>query len=327
MKKILAILMTFCLALSLVACGSSPKTTADTSSNAGDTASNYTIGFFVKDTTNSFWRYVVNGAQIRAEERGIKLVEYTPTEASNVEEQISLIEDAIEAGVDAICIVAVDSDAVQSALKQALDAGIPVITFNTRVPLEGISTFCGVENYEGYEKVAEQVFADINHEGDVVIIEGVVSAMANKDRVEACEDTAAKYDGINIISSQIGNNDRAMAMSVMENLLQTYPKIDVVLAHNDNTAIGALQAVQEAGREGEIKIVGFDGTVEGIESVLTDGILYSLDQSPYQQGAYAVQAAIDVLDGKTVEANIATGGTLITKENAQSILDEFYSTE
>jgi len=287
----------------------------------------YKIGFFVKDTTNSFWRYVVNGATIAAQEAGVELIEYTPVEASNVEEQINLIEDAITAQVDAICIVAVDSGAVIPALQKAMDAGIPVITFNSRVDLEGIKCFCGVENYEGYALVTEQVCADLGYEGNVVIIEGVAAGYANIERVRGAKDVCDKYEGITILDDQIGDNKRDQAMSVMENLLQTYgDEIDAVLAHNDNTAIGALQAIIDYGLEDEIIVVGFDGTVEGINSIQNGGLTYSLDQSPYQQGAYAVRAAVDVLNGNEIEFEIPTGGTLITAENAQAIIDEFYST-
>ncbi len=288
----------------------------------------YRIGFFVKDTTNSFWRYVVNGASIEAAELGVELIEYTPVEASNVEEQINLIEDAITADLDAICIVAVDSNAVIPALQKAMDAGIPVITFNSRVALDGIKCFCGVENYDGYALMVEQVLKDMDYKGNVVIIEGVAAGYANIERVRAAKDVCAKYEGVTILDDQIGDNKRDQAMSVMENLLQTYgDEIDAVFAHNDNTGIGALQAIIDYGLEDSIIVAGFDGTVEGINSILNGGLTYSLDQSPYQQGAFAVKAAVDVLNGKEIEFEIPTGGVLISKENAQSILDEFYSTK
>lgn len=315
MKKVLSILLAallVCAALGCFAEAAQPT---------------YKIGFFVKDTTNSFWRYVVNGAMIAGEELGAQIIEYTPVQASNVEEQINLIEDAITAGVDAVCIVAVDSGAVVPALQKAMDAGIPVVTFNSRVNLEGIKCFCGVENYEGYCMVAEKVCEDLGYKGNVVIIEGVAAGYANIERVRAAKDVCAKYEGITVLDDQIGDNKRDQAMSVMENLLQTYgDKINAVLAHNDNTGIGALQAIIDYGLEGQVIVAGFDGTVEGINSILNGGLTYSLDQSPYQQGAFAVRAAIDVLNGKEIDFEIPTGGTLITAENGQQILDEFYST-
>lgn len=288
----------------------------------------YTVGIFVKDNSNPFWRYVVNGAMTEGEAQGIKVVEYSPAEAANVEQQTSLIEDAVSSGIDAICVVAIDAEAVKPALQKALDAGIVVVPFNSRINDMDLPCFVGVDNYTGQCNVAEQIFKDFDYEADIVILEGLVSGYANIERLRAIKDVAAKYEGINILTSQVTNGRREEAMTVMENVLQTYDHIDIVFGHNDNVALGSAQAIKDVGREDEITVVGFDGTLEGIEAVRDGaGLTYSLDQSPFQQGAYSVRAAVTLLDGGTVEKEIPTGGTLITKGTAQGIIDEFYTTK
>lgn len=324
------VMLIFCLALT--GCIQSQPATPPAASNTEVAASTepvstekvYDIGVFVKDSTTSFWRYVIQGATKEAEELGVNMIEYAPVETQNVEEQIRQVEDAIQAGVDAICIVALDATALKPSLQKALDAKIPVITFNSRInDFEGVSCFVGVENYDGMSLVCEKVFKDLNYEGNIVSLEGLTSGYANIERVRAITDVAAKYPEIKILASQTTNSRREEAMTVMENMLQTYPEIDAVIGHNDSVALGAVQAIQAAGKEGII-VSGFDGTLEGMEAILADTLNYSLDQSPFQQGAFSVRAAKEILDGKKIEFENPTGGTLVDKSNAQSIIDEFY---
>ena len=285
-------------------------------------SNDYTIGLFVKDATTPFWRYVVQGAQEEADALGVKMVEYAPMENTDTEEQIKQVEDAIQAGVDAICIVAIDSNAIMPALESAIEADIPVITFNSRVSMDGIETFVGVDNYNGSYKVTERMFADMNYEGNLVIIESDPAAYVNIERVRAVTDLVEKYPDVNVLTTQPAYARREQAMSVMENILQTYDEIDMVWCLNDATALGVVQAIQGAGRT-DILVSGFDGTPEGIQAVLDGRLAYTLDQSPFEQGGFSIRAAVDFLNGEEIEEEIATGGTVVDKENGQTLLDQY----
>lgn len=283
----------------------------------------YTIGVFVKDSTTPFWRYIMQGANAEAEKLGVTIVEYAPMKNTDTAAQINQIEDAIQSGVDAICIAAIDGEAVKPALEKAIEANIPVIIFNSRVNLEGAETFVGVDNYDGSYKMTERVFADMGYKGKIVIIESDPAAWVNQQRVQAVLDLVEKYPDIEVVDKQPAYARREQAMTVMENILQAHSEIDFVWGLNDATALGALQAIEDAGRTG-ILVSGFDGTPEGIEAVIAGRLAYTLDQSPFQQGAFSVKAAVDVLNGVEIEKEINTGGTVIDKTNAQAILDEFY---
>ena len=131
MKKFLALFLAMMMALSLVACGGKEEPTPEKEDPAAEepapekedpAAEELTVGIFVKDNTNPFWRYVVKGAMQAGEDLGVKVVEYTPAEASNVEQQVSLVQDAIQADIDGMAVVAVDSAALLDSCKQAMEA-------------------------------------------------------------------------------------------------------------------------------------------------------------------------------------------------------------
>lgn len=300
-----------------------PAPTVDEQEEDDEVVNDYTIGVFVKDSTTPFWRYIMQGAYAEAEKLGVTIIEYAPMKNTDTAAQINQIEDAIQSGVDAICIAAIDGEAVKPALQKAIDANIPVIIFNSRVNLEGAKTFVGVDNYDGSYKMTERVFADMGYKGNIVIIESDPAAWVNQQRVQAVLDLVEKYPDIKIVAQQPAYARREQAMTVMENILQTHANIDMVWGLNDATALGAIQAIEDAGRTGII-VSGFDGTPEGIEAVIDGRLAYTLDQSPFQQGAFSVRAAVDVLNGKPIEKEINTGGTVIDKSNAQAILEEFY---
>lgn len=334
MKKLIALL----LALAMIAClfvgcgGTDEPETPDTPDTPDVTdapvAEKKTIGIFVKDNTNPFWRYVVNGAMKAGEDLGVEVIEYTPAEGQNVEQQVSLVQDAIQAKVDAIAFVAIDAEALTDSCKQAMEAGITVVPFNSRMDDLGCKTFVGIDNYTAMTLLMEALYEKLGGEGKVVILEGHLGGYANNERMRAINDFIASHPSLEVVFDQSADAQRELAMTVMENCLQTCDEIDAVICHNDNVAMGAYQAILAAGRVGEMIITGFDAQVEALESMVEDNppkIDMTIDQSPFGQGYYAIEACVKILNGEAVEEHIVTGGTIVTPENAQAILDEFYS--
>lgn len=282
-----------------------------------------TIGVFVKDSTTPYWRYLIKGAMDEAAAiGGVKVIEFAPIKQQDLEEQLRQVEDAIQRRISAICIAPIDSNAIAPALEKAVKAGIPVITTNTRAFYDGISTFVGVDNVEGGAMIGEYMAKKLNGKGNVVMIEGNPAGQTNIDRKAGFEKAFAKYPEIKVLTSQPAMFRRDQAMSVMENILQSQPNINAVVAFNDEMAIGAVQAIEAAGRKGII-VSGFDGAPEGIQAILDGRMLATLNQGPFEQGGYAVRAAVDVVNGKTIPKRINTGGNIIDKENAAKELKRF----
>lgn len=315
MKRFSVCLVVLFLAVGMLFAAGSSETTVE---NA-----RYTIGVFTKDGTTAFWRYCAEGAKEEGTRLGVEVREYAPQSYTDSAGQVSMIEDAIQSGVDAICVAAVDSTAILPALEKAHNAGIVVILFNTKVSdFEHSKTFVGVDNVEASRAVVQKYLEDVNYDADIVVIEGDPSGQQNIDRTQALYEFAEMYENVNLVAIQPGYANRERSMNVMENIIQSGISFDVVWAINDVAGIGAAQAISAAGLS--IPVICIDGTPEGAVACLDGRITYTFDQSPKEQGAFAVRAAVDVLDGKSVDEFIPTGGIIVSKDNAEDFLKTYY---
>lgn len=328
-KKLFSLLLALALGISLAACTSAPTETGDPSAaSPGSDGDAYRVGVFFKDSSSSFWRYVAQGCEGKANELGVEWVEYSPTNYTDSAGQMSMLEDAIASGIDAICVAAIDSTAIVDTLVKAEEAGIPVIVFNTLIPdfeATGMQRcFIGIDNVEASKSVTELILSEHDYNANVVILEGTPATQMNADRAGTATDVCNQYDGVSIVASQPCYATRETAMTTMENILQSTSDIDVVWSLNDPTALGALQAIEGAGLSG-IDIVSIDGTPEAIAAIINErGIKYTVDQAPFDMGAFVVQAAYDILEGNEVEEIIRCGGTIIGPDNAVEHMETYY---
>ncbi len=336
MKKSISLLLALCMAFTLTACAGTPGESKAPVSDPSvppaqsDTpeGKSYRIGVFFKDSSSMFWRYVGQGCSDKAKELGVEFVEYSPASYTDSAGQMSMLEDAIASGIDAICVAAIDSTAIVDTLLKAEEKGIPVIVFNTLIPGFEESgkqrCFIGIDNVKASEDVMEQILADHDYKANVVILEGTPATQMNADRAGTDTDVCKKYEGVNIVASQPCYANRETAMTTMENILQSTQDIDIVWALNDPTALGAQQAIEAAGLS-DIDIVAIDGTPDAIASIIKGrSIRYTMDQAPFDMGAFTVQAAYDILEGKSVDPIIRCGGTAIGPDNAQTHMDTYY---
>ena len=202
---------------------------------------------------------------------------------------------------------------------------ITVVTFNSRID-DLDAPFVGVENYTGMKALMEELMERLDHKGKVVIIEGVLAGYANQERMRAVNEVLEENPDVEVVADQTANAQREEAVTVMENILQSNKEIDAVIGHNDNSILGAYQAILDADRVGEMILTGFDAQEEALRYMVTDDyrIDMTVDQSPYMQGYASVETCVKMLRGEEVEDEIIVGGTLVTPENAQEILDKFY---
>lgn len=338
MKKILSVLLSMILVLSLAACTSTPSAESsapapsaaepEESPDVSKSAESYRIGVFFKDSTSMFWRYVGEGCADKAAELGVEFIEYSPTSYTDAAGQINMLEDAIASGIDAIAIAAIDSTAVVDTLVKAENAGIPVIVFNTLIPdfeATGMQrTFIGLDNAAASNYVMEKILEEHNYEANVVILEGTPATLQNNERCGTAAAVCDKYEGVNIVASQPTNANREIAMTTMENILQSTTDIDIVFAINDSVGLGAQQAIEAAGVTG-IDIVGIDGTPDSVTSIMAGrAYKYSMDQGPFDCGSAVIQAAVDAIEGKELEKVVHVGGTCVGADNAQEHMDKYY---
>ena len=276
---------------------------------ASGTVSN-SIGLSVSTQNNPFFVTLVEGAEAAAQELGVKL---TVVDAGDdVTKQASDIEDLVSKQVGVLIVNPVDSDAVSSAVSSTVSRGVKVISVDRAV--NGVEIDCQIasDNVAGAE-MATQYIVDTLGEGiKVAELQGTVGASAAIDRGQGFHNVADEK--LDVVSSQPANFDRTEGMSVMENMLQSNGDIQAVFAANDEMALGAVEAISGAGKD--IMVVGFDATDDAIEAIKAGRMDATIAQQPDLIGKTAVEQAVKLINGETIDKAIPVEVTLITKDNA-----------
>ena len=325
MKKFFALALSLVMALSLVACGQKEETPAETPEETpAETpaeTSDIEVAVVLKTLASEYWGYVKAGCDAAAADLGITVTVVGPGAESDIEGQVAMIEQQIGAGCDAIVCAPNDAGAAAGALQAALDAGIPVLSVDTNVGIEGQTSFVGTSNvdaaYEGAKWAIEQVGSDAK----AVIIYGQEGDNTSNMRREGYQ-KACTEAGVEVLSALSGQNTTDGATKTMEDLLNAYPdQIKMVFCHNDDTAIGAMNACKNAGVT-DMTIVGFDGNASAVDLILAgEMVKATVAQQPYEMGYQVVEAAVKAINGETVEEVINAPVEVVTAENGQAYLD------
>ena len=330
MKKFFALLLALVMSLSLVACGGSDDAATDdtatddttTEENGGDAAatSDINISVVLKTLSSEYWGYVEAGCNAAAEALGVNVTVVGPGAESEIEQQVSMIEQQIGAGCDAIIVAPNDAGAAQGALASAIGT-IPVLSVDTNVGIEGQTSFVGTSNVDAAKEGGLWAAEQAGEGANAVIIYGQEGDNTSNMRREGYE-AACEEAGITVLDALSGQNTTDGATKTMEDLLNAYPdQIDIVLCHNDDTAIGAMNACKSAGIDDMI-IVGFDGNQSAVDLILAgEMVKATVAQQPYEMGYQAVEAAVKAINGETVEEVINAPVTVVTAENGQEYLD------
>ncbi|MGB7461012.1 MAG: D-ribose ABC transporter substrate-binding protein [Carnobacterium jeotgali] len=268
------------------------------------------VGVSISTLNNPFFVSLEQGITDLADEQGTKVKSVDAQD--DTAKQTNDIDDLIQQGVDILLINPVDSAAITPAVESANAAGIPVITIDRSSDGGEVLTLVASDNVEGGEMAAKYIEEISGTDVNTVQLEGVPGASATRERGEGFTNVAEK--SLNVLDSQTANFDRAEGLTVMENMLQANPDIQAVFAQNDEMALGAIEAIQSAGKTGEIQVVGFDGTEDGIKAVEDGRLSATVAQQPEEMGKLAMQAAFDYFSGETIEEYIASPLELVKSE-------------
>ena len=275
-------------------------------------ASAQTIGLAVSTQSNPFFVDLREGAEAKAAELGVQLRVVDAQDDSA--RMLAGIEDLIAAGVDVLLINPTDSAAVIPGVLAANRAGIPVITVDRAADGGVIVSHIASDNVLGGRMAAELVVQASGGQAKVVELEGIPGTTAARERGQGFNEVIGQYPGITVVARQEAGFYRARGLTVMENILQAQPQIDFVFAHNDEMALGALVAIEAAGRASQIKVIGFDATDDAVRAVREGRMLATVAQQPRLMGALGVEVAVKVLRGETVDAFIPVPLALVTND-------------
>ncbi|MDF2677314.1 MAG: rbsB [Bacillota bacterium] len=308
MKKILSLLVVTLMVLSLfVGCSTNQKSATPTPAETSKEKTK-TIGLVISTLNNPFFVDLEAGAKAKADELGATLV--TLDSQDDPAKEMSNVEDLINQKVDLIMINPTDSDAVGNAVKAANTAKIPVITLDRSASNGEVVSHIASDNVAGGKLAGEYMIELLGGKGNVVELEGTPGASAARDRGTGFNEAIAKSN-IKVVTKQTANFDRAEGLTVMENILQSQPEIDAVFAHNDEMALGAVEAVKSSKRN--IIVIGFDATEDAKAAVNSGDMAATVEQLPKEIGSIGVETALKSLSGEQVEKTIPVKLQLVKK--------------
>lgn len=291
MKRIITLLT---LVLLLAACSLEPPAYLQNSSG-GDKDGDFKVGFSISTLNNPFFVTLNEGAKEKAEELDVALTIIDAQD--NAAKQASDVEDLIQQGVDLIMINPVDSEAVASAVEAANNADIPVITVDRNAEGGEVLSHIASDNAAGGELAAKYLVELIGEQAKVAELEGISGSSAARDRGAGFNKVATEQ--LDVVTQQTANFNRGEGLTVMENILQGHPDIKGVFAHNDEMALGALEAIKVSGEE--IVVIGFDATDDAVNAVETGELAGTVAQKPDLIGVTAIEIAVQALQGEDVE--------------------------
>ncbi len=278
------------------------------------------VAMVLKTLSSEYWKRVVAGAEEAAAKFDVELIKLGPPSEDAVEQQINMVQDVLTSNPAALVFSPSQPPTAVNVLMSAKSKGIPVILVDTPMPdsFTDYVTFIGTENYTAGKLGAEAMIKVLGKGKRAVIIEGAPGNPSTTQRADGALEafTAAGYQ---IISRQPGYSDRERAYTTMQNILQANKSVDAVFCSNDEMALGALRALEQAGVKA--LVMGTDGNKGALESILAGGLFGSVAQKPEMMGYMGVEYAIKAAKGETIDRRIDSGVDIITKENVKAALE------
>ena len=328
-KKVLAVMMTIAIVISMTACGSGNTSTdssgadtstdntesaaaeeeaeADTKEDSGDTKG--TILFSTKTITNNeFQRIMVEKCQEVVEAAGYTFELTLSGDELTVSKQVENVENAINKGVDGIIVAPMDGSSLVPALKKAKEKGIPVIIADSSLDEGNDDLFMshvGSDNIAiGYE-AGQQMAKKLGEKGKVCVVRGAAGAMGSELRSKGFEDAIAEYPDMEIVNEQLGNWLSDVAMQVTENMLTADPDMDGIFLCSDGMLSGVISGVQNKNLDpSELCIISVDGNISALDAIKAGTCYGCVAQYPANIGEISANTMLDVLNGDVAQEDV-----------------------
>lgn len=322
-KKVVSLLMCAAMTLAVVT-GCTSQATVDTSSDSGESASEeggddtYSFAFLTNTLNNTFQSSMNERFQELCDEEGYEYTCFDPDYDLNT--QLSQLSDAANQGFDAVFVIPVDSAGIRQGLQELNDAGVKVINVDTAVIEEDrdlVETVIGTNAYQAGTLVGQQMAEDYPDGARIAILD-FPSNESCVDRVngfmDGLGDNADKFD---IVAQQDGQAALDESLGLAEDIIQANPDLDAFFCINDPSALGAVAAIQAANMTGKIGVYSIDASPDGKEALLDGSFTAVACQVPLGIADTAVESAVTILEGGTVEPEIWLDSHLVTKEEAE----------
>ena len=279
--------------------------------------STITIAVFTKNTTNPAYEAFRIAADQVGRANGAQIQHFVPKQPDNIEEQKAMVEQVLRQRPDAVVFIPVDDVGMVASVQKLNEAGIPIVLASNPLPGRFV-TYVGADDYDIGYREARYLFDKLGGKGKIVILEGTAGAPTNRERLRGYKQALSETSGINVLASAPGNYQQAAGKRVMAGLLKDYPEIDAVLSANDSMALGALEALNEAGRTATV--IGINGILPAVKQIEAGKLLATVDFNMFKIGCTATVAALRYLHRETLPDKVMLPAEIIDKSNYQAWL-------
>ncbi len=276
-----------------------------------------TIAVFTKNSTNPAYATFCLAVDQVARASGARTVHFVPQQPDNVDEQKAFVAQVLTTKPDVVIFIPVDDVAMVDSVKRLNAAGIPIVLVSNPLPGRFV-TFVGADDEGIGYRQATYLFDRMGRKGRIVVLEGTPAAPTNRSRLAGYRRAFAEAPGIQVLASGVGNFQQVDGKRVMAQFLRDHPAIDAVLSANDSMALGALEALDEAGRTAIV--IGINGILPTVLEIAAGRILASVDFNMFKIGCTAARAAVRCLRGESLPDKIILPTEVIDQSNYQAWL-------
>lgn len=286
-------------------------------STSTDYSRQHTVALVAKSTQTEFWLSVFAGAEAAVTEYNLKLTIIGPNTEEDYETQNQMVSDAVNEGAEAIVFSAIDYENNAAAIDAAAQNGVKIVAIDSNVDSEAVSTYIGTDNYAAGQMAAQAALERVKTPLRVGIVNYDISSANGQERERGAVDTFAASDRAEVVSVINTLAEAGHAKMDTIALLTTHPEINVLLAFNEPTSVGAAQAVEQMGLSETVFLVGFDSnvaTVDGLQEGSVDALIV---QNPYAMGYLGVESAYKLLAGQAggMERIVDTSTQIVDRNN------------
>lgn len=307
-KRLTVVLLELCLLAGCAASGSGAQT-------AGSTR--YKVALVAKSTQTDFWKAVFVGAEAAATEYNMDLTIDGPDTEEDYETQNQMIADAVASGAQALVFSAIDYDANAPAIEAAAGQGVKIVVIDSAVNSQKVATYIGTDNYSAGQMAAQAALRGATGDLKVGIVNYDINSANGQDRERGAVDTFAESGRAEVVATIHTLAEATSARADTLAMLQAHPEINVLLAFNEPTSVGAAQAVEELQLQDSLCMVAFDSNLETVDALQTGVVDALVIQNTYEMGYFGVQSAYKLLAGQRndVEKHVDTATRIINREN------------
>jgi len=273
------------------------------------------IEVVVKKKDASYWSVVKLGAEAAGKEFDVDVKFDGPVNEKDIEEQIKIVDAAINEKVDAIVLAASDYTRLIDVVERADAQKIPVVIIDSELNSDKIKAFVGTDNVDAGNKLGQTLVEKLGKNCKIIVMSFIKGAATSDQREQGVFQELNKYPDIKVVSTLYSNSDENIAYELTKKVIKENPDLDAIVCTNAYGTVGTARAIEEEGKAGIIKIIGFDSTPEEI-SFVEKGVIDALVvQNPFNMGYLGVKYALDSIKKQAVPKYYNTGSTYIDIDN------------